>query len=154
MLGGLTGAGFIAICTRAVAFRAKHVRPHLWRWALEPVVLLAAWASVMLLLPAAYGCVRADCPDLVAPGCARVGPVVGGWAYGCPAGHYNQAASLMLPEGAAVIKTLFARGIPYQFDYGALAAFFLLYVPAAAYTNGIACSTGLFYYYTVSSCCT
>ena len=82
----------------------RYIRPQKWRWALEPVIVCLSINTIALLLPQAFPCVRADCMDHHADGCERVGPTHGGFEYGCPAGYYNQAATLMLRDGADTIK--------------------------------------------------
>lgn len=145
-IGGLFGALFNTIVLQTTAFRGKYIKPYRNLFLLEPVAIALVYMSAMIIIPVSFMCVRADCDgDSSSPGCERVGlsNVDDTVAYGCPAGSYNQAASLFVPSGEHMVKQLFARGFHYQFDYLPLIAMLAVYLPVSAYANGIACSTGI-----------
>jgi len=146
LVGGLMGALFNTICLHGATFRAKFIKPHKRRFLCEPAVLALIYGSAIVLVPTLFGCVRGDCQgDSSLPGCERVGMshVADTMAYGCPAGTYNPSATLFVRNGEHVITQLFARGFHYQFDYLSLCSLLLFYLPMSAYSNGVACSTGI-----------
>ena len=154
VLGGLLGALFNTLCLTATDFRGKYIKKYQTLFLLEPVGLAAVYITATIYIPTLFACQRSDCDGdpRSGEGCERVGMalVSDGMAYGCPANggqdgasYYNPSATLMINSGEHVVKQLFARGFHYQFDYLPLLAMLFVYLPLSAYTNGIACSTGI-----------
>mmetsp|Transcript_18525 Transcript_18525/g.24127 ORF Transcript_18525/g.24127 Transcript_18525/m.24127 type:complete len:617 (-) Transcript_18525:271-2121(-) len=144
--GGL-GALFSVICLNATTFRGKYIKPSKFRFLIEPALLALVFVSFAVIIPTFFACVPVDCTDSSAEGCSRVGlaeidpdDVI---RYGCAKDAYNPSASITMRAGEHIVRQMFARGFQYQFDYLPLITMLCLYLPASAYANGIACSTGI-----------
>jgi chloride channel 7 len=147
IVGGLLGCLFNYICLNATSWRGKNIKPYKIRFLFEPAVLALVFITLAVTIPSFFSCVPMDCTDSDEEGCTRVGlapinkdDVI---RYGCGADAYNPSASLTMRAGEHIVRQLFSRGFQYQFDYLPLIAMLCLYLPASAYANGIACSTGI-----------
>jgi chloride channel 7 len=147
---GVLGALFTFINLKWAKFRRRAIAPVKALRVLEPMVIMLLFASLSVLLPLAFGCTSASKAH---PGLLEEGALV---RLSCPAGSYNELATLVYASGHKAVLLLFSRRaeslqpdntLAYvgreTFGGGSVAVFFVIYYVLAAISAGSAISSGL-----------
>ncbi|KAL6011321.1 hypothetical protein ACLOJK_001767 [Asimina triloba] len=111
-------------------------------------VLLSVAASIftsacLYSLPFLASCTPCDpsLPDSVCPTTGRTGNFK---QFNCPAGYYNDLASLLHSTNDDAVRNIFSTSTPTEFRISSLFLFFALYCILGLFTFGIATPSGLF----------
>jgi len=142
VIGGFIGACFNGANERLTKWRMKHVNTSKLKRLLEVLVISSLVSVVSFAMPLCWGYCT-DLPDkniLTPPEIVLVDKLV---PFGCPAGQYNEVASLYFTEPANAIRLLFHMRV-HSFNPGALLIFFIPYISLATIVYGIAIPSGLF----------
>ena len=147
--GGVLGSLFNHIHTRAALYRTKYLKGTKWKCMVELAVVTIAMALISFLLPLIY------------PQCTPIPTPTEEWSeqetdllskliqYQCPAGEYNQLASLYFTTADIAMRQLYHfREYNHSdfstFDIGPLIVFFIPYFILSSLTAGVMAPAGLF----------
>ena len=141
--GGLLGALFNYLNMRVSLYRTKSVNKHLWKRILEIAVITMVFATLCFVLPIMYnGCTLI--PSEIADFDEKNAPLLDELVQlQCPAGYYNQLASLYLIDPNTAMQLLFHLPLG-GFDTIPLFMFFIPYFLSAACVSGSLIPAGLF----------
>ncbi|RHY32271.1 hypothetical protein DYB32_002913 [Aphanomyces invadans] len=135
MLGGLLGALFNQVNTYLTLFRrASPLLSHKYGRFLESLVICFVMSLTSFWLSYAFG----TCLPKSGPYADRL------VSFYCPAGEYNDMASLYTVTGARSIMQLLHHTAEGSFTFVTLTVFFLSFYLMACWTYGIAVPSGLF----------
>jgi chloride channel 7 len=145
--GGLLGAGFVALSRRLMRLRAVHCPPS------APMLRVSEVAAIVIL----NSVCKFFSPYVIGT-CKVLPSTITGDSFQptlvqfyCPAGQYNDLASLFMGPSEDVIRSLFhfthADGSntgPPPFTFASIAVFVVMYSGLAVLSNGVAWPSGLF----------
>ncbi|CAM8992282.1 unnamed protein product [Rhodiola kirilowii] len=84
------------------------------------------------------------CNPLISEPCPTTGRTGNFKQFNCPAGHYNDLASLLFSTNDDAVRNIFSTNTPTEFHPLSLMIFFALYLVLGLITFGIAVPSGLF----------
>ncbi|OWZ21547.1 Chloride Channel (ClC) protein [Phytophthora megakarya] len=133
MIGGLFGAGFNAANTVLTKFRKRYLSHRFVRFG-EALLIALATATVSFWVSYHFG----TCKDLAGDYSDLLS------RFYCPAGQYNDLASLFTVNYATSMKQLLHFTADGSFTLFSLCVFFSVFYVLACWTYGIAVPSGLF----------
>lgn len=166
---GVLGTAFTVLNVKIIRLRDSIIQGRRnWRMG-EPLLIIAIFVSLSMLLPLAFPCTPSNCyikqgdskpycPEGTSSNIRRIVeeelPL-----YTCTKGYdselpdssggnqtrsYNELATLMYVTGEDAIKHLLSRGTHREFGYAALVTMLLVYFLGAVWAAGSAIASGLF----------
>ncbi|KAL6623157.1 hypothetical protein ACP70R_033036 [Stipagrostis hirtigluma subsp. patula] len=142
VLGGLLGSLYNHVLHRVLRlYNLINARGRAAKLALAVAVSLLT-SALLYVLPFAVPCT--PCDPAYGDACPTVGKSGNFKQFNCPAGHYNDLASLLHATNVDATRNIFSTGTAGEFRLDSLLIFFAVYCVLGLVTFGIAVPSGLF----------
>ena len=143
IVGGLLGGLFNYTNAAITRFRGRNINAFLWKRILEVVLFCGVWETISFVMPLIFSKCTPNPVVLEIPGITPVMLLDRLVQWNCPAGYYNEVASLYMVKSNISMQQLFHLPLT-TFSTTSMFVFFLPYFVFGALSSGILIPGGLF----------